>query len=205
MKQCRECGALSNDDTVFCYICGTRFAESTIKMETVSAPKSDCAKEKPQSGGLGEQQRRGNERHGGAVLIGFGSEKINVIKVIRNITGMGLAEAKTFVESCPSELKASAAQIAELRAAGAVVEYGADTGEPVYSSDAAVTSKPVSSSDSVRILNFGPEKIKAIKLVREITGMGLVEAKTFVENCPSELKANVAQIELLRSIGAVIV
>lgn len=27
MKQCRECGTLSPDDTVFCYICGTRFPE----------------------------------------------------------------------------------------------------------------------------------------------------------------------------------
>lgn len=25
MKQCRECGTLSHDDTVFCYICGTKF------------------------------------------------------------------------------------------------------------------------------------------------------------------------------------
>lgn len=28
MKQCRECGTLSSDDTVFCYICGTRFPEN---------------------------------------------------------------------------------------------------------------------------------------------------------------------------------
>ncbi len=27
MKQCRECGTLSPDDTVFCYICGTKFPE----------------------------------------------------------------------------------------------------------------------------------------------------------------------------------
>lgn len=27
MKQCRECSTLSPDDTVFCYICGTRFPE----------------------------------------------------------------------------------------------------------------------------------------------------------------------------------
>ena len=27
MKQCRECGTLSRDETVFCYICGTKFSE----------------------------------------------------------------------------------------------------------------------------------------------------------------------------------
>ena len=33
MKQCRECGTLSPDDTVFCYICGTKFPElpETVK------------------------------------------------------------------------------------------------------------------------------------------------------------------------------
>lgn len=27
MKQCRECGTLSPDETVFCYICGTKFPD----------------------------------------------------------------------------------------------------------------------------------------------------------------------------------
>lgn len=27
MKQCRECGTLSSDETVFCYVCGTKFPE----------------------------------------------------------------------------------------------------------------------------------------------------------------------------------
>ena len=28
MKQCKECGTLSSDDTVFCYICGTKFTDN---------------------------------------------------------------------------------------------------------------------------------------------------------------------------------
>ena len=36
MKQCRECGTLSPDDTVFCYICGTKFAENDVKEKNIS-------------------------------------------------------------------------------------------------------------------------------------------------------------------------
>lgn len=28
MKQCRECGTISPDDTIFCYVCGTKFIDS---------------------------------------------------------------------------------------------------------------------------------------------------------------------------------
>ena len=39
------------------------------------------------------------------VLTGFGDKKINVIKVVRNITGLGLKEAKDLVEGVPKPLK----------------------------------------------------------------------------------------------------
>ncbi len=37
MKQCRECGTLSPDDTVFCYICGTKFHENNAEEKTVDS------------------------------------------------------------------------------------------------------------------------------------------------------------------------
>ena len=39
------------------------------------------------------------------ILTSFGEKKINVIKEIRAITGLGLKEAKEFVESCPKAVK----------------------------------------------------------------------------------------------------
>ncbi|RKY22433.1 MAG: 50S ribosomal protein L7/L12 [Planctomycetota bacterium] len=39
------------------------------------------------------------------VLTSFGSEKIKVIKVVREITGLGLKEAKQLVESAPKPVK----------------------------------------------------------------------------------------------------
>jgi len=40
-----------------------------------------------------------------AILTGFGNEKIQVIKVIRAITGLGLKEAKDLVEGVPKPIK----------------------------------------------------------------------------------------------------
>lgn len=45
-----------------------------------------------------------------AVLKDAGSEKIKVIKVIRELTGLGLKEAKEFVESAPKTIKEGASK-----------------------------------------------------------------------------------------------
>ena len=39
------------------------------------------------------------------ILTGFGDQKLNVIKMVRSITGLGLGDAKAFVESCPKPVK----------------------------------------------------------------------------------------------------
>lgn len=62
------------------------------------------------------------------MLTAFGEKKINVIKEVRAITGLGLKEAKTLVEEAPKEVKESvskdeAEKIKEqLEGAGATVE-----------------------------------------------------------------------------------
>ena len=61
-------------------------------------------------------------------LTAFGDKKINVIKEVRAITGLGLKEAKDLVEAAPKEVKAGVAKKeademkAKLEAAGAKVE-----------------------------------------------------------------------------------
>ncbi|QQZ28478.1 50S ribosomal protein L7/L12 [Thiothrix subterranea] len=62
------------------------------------------------------------------VMTSFGANKINVIKVVRGATGLGLKEAKDMVEGVPSVVKEAASKDdaaklkAELEAAGATVE-----------------------------------------------------------------------------------
>ena len=62
------------------------------------------------------------------VMTSFGAEKIKVIKEIRGITGLGLAEAKTLVEGVPAKIKEgiskedAEAVKAQLEAVGATIE-----------------------------------------------------------------------------------
>ena len=47
----------------------------------------------------------------------------------------------------------------------------------------------------VILTNFGTNKIQIIKAVREITGLGLKEAKEFVEAAPRPVKENLSRLE----------
>ena len=48
------------------------------------------------------------------------------------------------------------------------------------------------SSVSVVLTNFGEAKTAVIKVVKNITGLGLVEAKGLVDKCPSPIKENIS-------------
>ena len=62
------------------------------------------------------------------VLVSFGDAKMNVIKAIKDITGLGLKESKELVESAPKAIKEAVSKAdaedlkAKLEAAGATVE-----------------------------------------------------------------------------------
>lgn len=62
------------------------------------------------------------------IMTSAGEKKINVIKVVRGITGLGLGEAKALVESAPATIKEQVSKDeadkvkAELEEAGATVE-----------------------------------------------------------------------------------
>ena len=74
-------------------------------------------------------EARGEEKTEFTVFLSaFGEKKINVIKEVRAITGLGLKEAKDLVEAAPKEVKTGVAKKdaeemkAKLEAAGAKVE-----------------------------------------------------------------------------------
>lgn len=56
-------------------------------------------------GGGGGGEEAAEKTSFDAILAAFGDKKIQVIKVVRSITGLGLKEAKELVESCPKALK----------------------------------------------------------------------------------------------------
>ena len=79
-------------------------------------------------------------------------------------------------------------------------KYGVSAAAPVAmmapgaAGGAAAPAEEKTSFDVI-LAEAGPEKIKVIKAVREITSLGLTEAKTFVESAPKPVKEGVAKDE----------
>ena len=92
----------------------------------VSAAPAAVAVAGPAGGGAAEAAEEQTEFD--VVMTSFGAQKVPVIKVVREITGLGLKEAKDLVEGVPSNIKEGiskdeAGEIAKkLEAAGATVE-----------------------------------------------------------------------------------
>lgn len=72
-----------------------KFGVSAASAVAVAAPAAGAA-----PAAAVEEQTEFN-----VTLTGFGEKKVNVIKVVREITGLGLKEAKDLVEAAPSLLK----------------------------------------------------------------------------------------------------
>lgn len=104
---------------------------------------------------------------------------LNVENVKDFIKGMSLMDAAQLVKDLEDELGVSAA------APVAVAAAGAAGGE-------AAAEK---TEFDVILADIGSEKIKVIKAVREVTSLGLKEAKELVESAPKALKEGVAKDE----------
>ncbi|MDP6254938.1 MAG: 50S ribosomal protein L7/L12 [Alphaproteobacteria bacterium] len=90
---------------------------------SAAAPVAVAAAAPADGGGAAEEKTEFD-----VVLASFGEKKINVIKEVRAITGLGLKEAKDLVESAPKEIKEGVAKDEadkikeQLEGAGATVE-----------------------------------------------------------------------------------
>ncbi len=94
-------------------------------------------------------------------------------EIIEAIKGLSVLELNELVKACEEEFGVSAA-------AGVVV--------------AAAAAGPVEEEKTefdVELTEIGPNKVKVIKVVREITGLGLKEAKDLVDNAPKMIKEQV--------------
>ena len=116
--------------------------------------------------------------------------KDQIIEAIKNMTVLELNE---LVEACEEEFGVSAAAPVAVAAAGGEAAGGAEQSE-----------------FDVVLKEAGSEKIKVIKVVREITGLGLKEAKEMVDGAPSTLKEGVEKAEAealkaqLEEVGATV-
>ena len=99
-------------------------------------------------------------------------------EIIEVIKGLSVLELKDLVKACEEEFGVSAA-------AGVVVAAGAGAGE-------AAEEK---TEFDVELTEVGGQKVKVIKVVREITGLGLKEAKAVVDGAPKAIKEAVSKEE----------
>jgi len=78
-------------------------------------------------------------------------------------------------------------------------EFGVSAAAPVAVAAAApAAAAPVEEEKTefnVILAEIGPEKIKVIKVVRELTGLGLKEAKDLVEAAPKAVKEGISKEE----------
>ncbi|MGB6985422.1 MAG: 50S ribosomal protein L7/L12 [Candidatus Aquilonibacter sp.] len=78
-------------------------------------------------------------------------------------------------------------------------KYGVSAAAPVamVAGPAAAAAAPAAEKTEFDVIlsEAGPEKIKVIKAVRELTSLGLTEAKAFVESAPKAIKEGVTKDE----------
>ncbi len=111
------------------------------------------------------------------------SEGISLDQVKEFIKGMSLMQAAQLVKSLEEELGVSAAAPVAMMAAapGAAGAAGAAAEEKT--------------EFTIVLESSGADRVKVIKVVREITGLGLKEAKDLVDAAPKTLKEGVAKAE----------
>lgn len=74
-------------------------------------------------------------------------------------------------------------------------EFGVTAAAPVAVAGGAASAAEEKTEFDVVLASAGESKIKVIKVVREITGLGLKEAKEVVDNAPKALKEGVSKEE----------
>ena len=99
-------------------------------------------------------------------------------EIIEVIKGLSVLELNDLVKACEEEFGVSAAAGVVVAAAGG---------------DAAAAEEKT--EFDVELTEVGAEKVKVIKVVREITGLGLKEAKDVVDGAPKVVKEQASKEE----------
>ena len=103
--------------------------------------------------------------------------KLTTAEFIEAIKELSVLELNELVKACEEEFGVSAAAGVVVAAAGPAAEVEEKT------------------EFDVELTDVGANKVKVIKVVREVTGLGLKEAKDAVDGAPKVLKAGVSKEE----------
>ena len=117
-----------------------------------------------------------------------------IAKFIEEVKGMTVIELSELVKALETEFGVSASAVA-------VAAPGGAAAAPVVEEQTEFT---------VILKEAGPNKINVIKAVRELTGLGLKEAKDLVDTAPKPIKENIGKDDAnaiankLKEAGAVV-
>ena len=103
--------------------------------------------------------------------------KLTTAEFIEAIKELSVLELNELVKACEEEFGVSAAAGVVVAAAGPAAEVEEKT------------------EFDVELTDVGANKVKVIKVVRELTGLGLKEAKEVVDNAPKAIKTGVSKEE----------
>ncbi|MBD9164181.1 MAG: 50S ribosomal protein L7/L12 [Blautia wexlerae] len=106
--------------------------------------------------------------------------KLTTEEFIAAIKELSVLELNDLVKACEEEFGVSAAAGVVVAAAGAA--------------EAAEAAEEKDEFD-VELAEVGPNKVKVIKVVREVTGLGLKEAKEMVDGAPKVVKEGASKAE----------
>ena len=104
--------------------------------------------------------------------------KLTTEEFIEAIKELSVLELNDLVKACEEEFGVSAA-------AGVVVAAAAEGGAAAEEKD----------EFDVELVSSGAAKVKVIKVVREVTGLGLKEAKALVDEAPKVIKEGASKAE----------
>ena len=122
--------------------------------------------------------------------------KDDILDAIKNLSVLDLADLVKSLEDVFGVSAAAPIQMATVQGVAGTAEAAAQEEEQT--------------EFDVVIKEIGPNKIQLIKAVREVTTLGLKEAKELVESAPTNLKAGIAKDEAdelktkLEGVGAVV-
>ncbi|MDO5133525.1 MAG: 50S ribosomal protein L7/L12 [Eubacteriales bacterium] len=102
--------------------------------------------------------------------------KLNVSEILDSVRELTVGELLDLIKACEKEFDVSAKP--------EIIEPF-DPGNQKFQQE----------EFDVELTDFGAQKIKVIKVIREITGLGLKEAKEFVESAPKVIKEGVSKEE----------
>jgi large subunit ribosomal protein L7/L12 len=127
--------------------------------------------------------------------------KVSQDDLLEAIDGMTVLELSEFIKKFEERYGVTAAAPVAVAAAG---------GAPAGGGAAPAAAAEEQSEFSAVLTEVGPNKIPVIKVVRELTGLGLKEAKDLVEAAPKAVKDSVPKEEAdtaagkLREVGATV-